>query len=85
MCLANNKIKSIILKIIYSNIKKAQAKREAENKMTMKSIKKQRWEEKNKYFHLSHVLPGGKALETEGLRDASSVGRGQGPGIGYKG
>lgn len=30
-------------------------------------------------FHLGE-LPGGKALDTEGLREASSVGRGQEPG-----
>lgn len=35
-------------------------------------------------FHLIYVLPGGKALDTEGLREASSVGWGQGSGIGYK-
>lgn len=36
-------------------------------------------------FHLICVLPGGKALDTEGLREASSVGWGQGSGNGYKG
>lgn len=44
-----------------------------------------RKEKKKKDFHPSRVLPGGKALENEGLREASSVGRGQGPGSGYKG
>lgn len=35
-------------------------------------------------FHPSCMLPG-KALETEGLREASSVRQGEGPGSGYKG
>lgn len=41
----------------------------------------------NRYLHPSptRVLPGGKPLETEGLREASSVGPGSRPGSGYKG
>lgn len=46
--------------------------KEAEKRGDHRKSRKRR----RKSFHLSRVLPGGKALETEGLREASSVGRG---------
>lgn len=53
--------------------------------MKKEKSKEKKYDEIEDDFHMRCVLPGGKALETEGLREASSVGRGQGPGSGYKG
>lgn len=87
--LAHNKI-IFIIKDKYYSITEAHVEIEAENKSEIRrrqTGKKTRTgnKKKDKDFHASHVLPGGKALETEGLREASSVGQGQGSGSGYKG
>lgn len=68
-----------------SNIKQQMQLRDDQNKKTKIKTKAKKNKKDERKISTWAVLPGGKALETEGLREASSVGRGQGPGSGYKG